>query len=239
MNEESLEILYQDEHYIAVHKPAGLLVHRSPVDKHETRFCLQVLRDQTGLTVHPCHRLDKPTSGVLLFALDRDSLRLASRMFEEKRAVKIYRALVRGWIDGEGRIDHPLAYIPDGRENRGRGQPQPAATRYRALAHYEIPVPVGRYPTGRYSEVELRPETGRMHQLRRHMKHMDHHIIGDTRYGDGVHNRLFRESYGCHRLMLVAVKLAFNHPITGNPVEINRGADPGYDKIIGKLPLRS
>lgn len=239
MAEQSLEILYQDEHYIAVHKPAGLLVHRSPVDAAERRFCLQLLRDQIGRAVYPCHRLDKPTSGVLLFALDKDSLRLASRLFGEKAARKTYRGIVRGWVEGEGVIDHPLLYQPEGGVTRGAGAPQDAVSHYRCLRQFAVAQPVGRFTTARYAELELVPKTGRMHQLRRHMKHLHHPIVGDTRYGDGVHNRFFREHLHSHRLLLMAVSLEFRHPLTGTGICINRGADPDYDAVVKNLSLQA
>ena len=239
MDAGGLEILYQDDDYIAVHKPAGLLVHRSRIDIRERRFCLQMLRDQIGRPVHPCHRLDKPTSGVLLFALGKEALRLANRMFEEKTTVKTYRALVRGWVEGAGRIDHPLAYQEEGGLIRGAGEPQEASTDYRCLRRFEVDEPVGKFGTSRYSEVELVPSTGRMHQLRRHMKHIHHPIVGDTRYGDGVHNRFFRERYESHRLMLMADALEFIHPVNGRAVIIRRGADPDYDRVIENLPVRA
>jgi tRNA pseudouridine65 synthase len=237
MMEDALQILYQDDHYVAVHKPAGLLVHRSPVDKTETRFCLQMLRDQIGQRVHPCHRLDKPTSGILLFALDKEAHREAAALFSNKQYRKVYHAVVRGWMDESGTIDHPLIDIPEGGAARGKGEAREAVTHYRCLRRFEVAEAVGPYPTARYSEVELVPETGRMHQLRRHMKHLDHHIIGDTRYGDGVHNRYFREALNSRRLLLVATMLEFHHPFSGDSIRIQRGEDPEYDEVLLKLPL--
>jgi len=89
-----LEILYQDEYLIAINKPSGLLVHKSPIDKHETRFALQELRDQIGQYVYPVHRLDKPTSGVLLFALDREIAKSMSQYFRNNLVHKEYTAIV-------------------------------------------------------------------------------------------------------------------------------------------------
>ncbi|MEX0329814.1 MAG: pseudouridine synthase [Puniceicoccaceae bacterium] len=239
MNVEPLQILYQDDYYIAVHKPAGLLVHRSRIDAGEHRFCLQLLRDQIGKPVHPCHRLDKPTSGVLLFALDKESLGLGSALFKARTTRKIYHAVVRGWTEEADVIDHPLSYKEEGRTLRGGGEPQEARTAYRRLRQFEINQPVGEFPTARYSELELVPASGRMHQLRRHMKHIHHPIIGDTRYGDGFHNRLFREKFDSHRLLLVASSLEFMHPITEKMVQITRGVDLEFDNVLQKLSLRA
>ncbi len=226
MNSEALDILYQDDRYVAVDKPAGLLVHRSNIDKYETRFCVQLLRDQLGKHVFPCHRLDKPTSGVLLFALDKEALVAANDLFVQHRISKTYHAIVRGWIDEAGTIDHPLKDITDSGEKSGGGS---AVTEFHRLRKFEIDVPLGRYPTARYSLVELSPETGRMHQLRRHMKHLNHHIIGDTNYGDGLHNRFFREHFNSSRLLLNASWLEFVHPFTGARIMIEGGQTLDFD----------
>ncbi len=233
--ETDLPILYQDDRYVAVHKPAGMLVHRSPMDRGETVFCLQLLRDQLGRTVYPCHRLDKPTSGLLLFALDPEALQEANRLWQENRVHKHYLALVRGWLEGEGLVDHPLRIILDsGKPGRER---QEARTRYRCLHRYEVPMPVGPYPSARYSLMELSPETGRTHQLRRHMKHLSHQVIGDTRYGDGRHNAFFREKYAFHRLFLASVSLEFNHPFSGKRLLLSCPPDPELTRVLGLLPL--
>jgi tRNA pseudouridine65 synthase len=187
--------------------------------------------------VYPCHRLDKPTAGILLFALDKEALRAAGGLFSIHSVRKTYQALVRGWLEGGGVVDHPLSYPADARPARSGGTPQPAVTRYRCLCRYELPVPVPPHPTARYSLVELSPETGRMHQLRRHMKHLSHPIIGDTRYGDGQHNRLFRGQFTCHRLMLVATGLVFENPWTGATVDIRTDPDGDFRDILGELPL--
>ena len=234
MNDELLTILYRDDRYIAVDKPSGLLVHKSPLDKLETRFCMQMLRDQIGQRVYPCHRLDKPTSGVLLFALDKEALVRINRMFVLHDVRKQYLAVVRGWIDESGTINHPLVYVDDAGESRGAGEPQQAITQYQRIRKFEIPVAHGDFATTRYSLVGLIPLTGRRHQLRRHMKHVFHPVIGDTRFGDGWHNRLFRERFDCHRLLLHAHILEFLHPVTGDNISIR--SDPGTDFDI-HLPI--
>jgi len=218
-----LEILFADDHLVAVHKPSGLLVHRSPIDRRETRFAMQLLRDQLGRRVYPVHRLDKPTSGVLLFALSADSARPLARAFAEGRVEKTYLAVVRGVPAETGTIDHPLREEPDGLAASGadpRKGAQAAVTAFRRLASTELPCAVGRYPSSRYALVEAQPRTGRRHQLRRHFKHLFHPIIGDTKYGEGRHNRFFREAFACHRLLLAAVELAVPHPADGSPLTI-------------------
>jgi len=234
---DPLPILYQDDRYVAVHKPAGLLVHRTPMDRGETVFCLQLLRDQLGRTVFPCHRLDKPTSGILLFALDHEALEKANRLWREDGVRKHYQALVRGWLEGEGLIDHPLRVILD--SGKASGEFQDARTGYRGLQAYKLDTAVGPHPTARYSLVELIPRTGRTHQLRRHMKHLSHPIVGDTRYGDGRHNRVFRERFACHRLLLASIRLSFVHPYTQETLCLECPPEESFSCVLRQLPLRA
>ncbi|MEZ5451798.1 MAG: tRNA pseudouridine(65) synthase TruC [Thiothrix sp.] len=210
-----LEILYRDEYLVAINKPSGLLVHRSLIDRHETQFAIQLTRDQIGQKVFPVHRLDKPTSGVLLFALDSDTTRLLTEQFTANLVQKTYLAVVRGYTEESGIIDYPLKEELDKIADANADQDKPAQvaiTHYRRLATVELPYPVGRYPTARYSLLELRPKTGRKHQLRRHLKHIFHPIVGDTTHGDGKHNALFREKFACQRLLLHAASIQLQHP---------------------------
>lgn len=207
-----LRILYQDEKIVAVDKPAGLLVHRTGLDAGETQFALQLLRDQLGRPVWPAHRLDKGTSGVLLFALDADTARALNQAFETPDAVhKTYRAVVRGWPEAAGLIDHPLKRLEDD-ARAGRVEVQEAQTRYRTLEHYELSLPYGGFPTMRCALVELQPLTGRRHQLRRHMKHIAHPIIGDATHGKGALNRTLAQLLGLQRLWLHAFRLVLQRP---------------------------
>ena len=217
----ALDILFRDEYLIAIDKPAGLLVHRSDIDRHETRFAVQLLRDQIGRRVQPVHRLDKGTSGVLLFAFDSETARSLGEQFENNEVHKTYRAVVRGWPPESGLIDHPLSrqYDDYGRTLQ-EAEAQPALTRYRRLATVELPDIVERYPTARYALVELQPLTGRRHQLRRHMKHISHPIIGDATHGKGIHNRFFQRQFDCHRLLLACTEIRFRHPASGEASEI-------------------
>lgn len=212
-----LKILYRDEHYIAVDKPAGLLVHRTRISE-DSRFVLQTLRDQIGRRVYPVHRLDRPTSGVLVFGLDSEAARRLVGLFERRQVEKRYLAVVRGYAAESACIDYAL------QEETGKA-PQAAVTAYRRLATVELPIAVGRYATARYSLLAVRPETGRMHQIRKHMKHIFHPIVGDTTHGDGRHNQLFRERFGIRRLLLTASELRFVHPFSGVPLSIGAGLD--------------
>jgi tRNA pseudouridine65 synthase len=225
-NRELLPILFRDEQLVAVHKPSGLLVHRTKLDSGERRFLLQMLRAQLRQRVYPVHRLDKGASGVMLFALQREVASALGEMVRGGRLHRTYVAVVRGLTPEAGEIDHPLAKQLDPAELRGdaaavRGRPpRPTLTRYRRLASVELPHRVDRYATSRYSLLRLEPVTGRRHQLRRHLHHLSHPIIGDSTYGKGRHNRLFTRLFGCQRLLLACVELRFDHPLTGAPVTV-------------------
>lgn len=230
-----LEILYQDEYLVAINKPSGLLVHKSLIDKRETCFALQLVRDQIGQYVYPIHRLDKPTSGVLLFALSSEMAKLMSEMFRNHQIEKEYMAVVRGYTKKEELIDYDLKVILDKKADKDRSQnkePQEARTYYKRLATVELPYPVSRYPVARYSLLKLKPQTGRKHQLRRHMKHILHPIVGDTKYGRNEHNNLFREKFNAHRLLLHASHISFVHPLTQNLIEIEASLDEAFNKIF-------
>ncbi|MBF6650329.1 tRNA pseudouridine(65) synthase TruC [Methylobacter sp. BlB1] len=233
-----MKILYQDDYFVAVNKPAGLLVHRSEIDRHETRFAVQMLRDQLGRRVFPVHRLDKPTAGVLLFALSPEAARRMMAAFMGDGIRKTYLAVVRGHTAEMDTIDYPLKEeldkMTDARADPNK-QAQPAVTRYRRLATVELPHAVGRYPSCRYSLLRLSPETGRKHQIRRHMKHIFHPIVGDTTHGDGRHNDFFRTHFNCHQLLLAATGLAFAHPYSGRPVDITAPLDQVYSRVITEL----
>jgi len=236
-----LTILYRDEQLVAVNKPAGLLVHRSNIDRHETRFALQLLRDQLGCHVYPVHRLDKPTSGALLFALSPATAAQLTQCFASRHVEKTYLAVVRGVSANEGIIDHPLAEEPDRQllgQSQTAGVPQEAVTGFRRLATVELPFAVGRYPASRYSLLAVTPQTGRRHQLRRHLKHLLHPIIGDTNYGEGRHNRLFRDEFHCQRLLLHAAEISFPHPTTGVMLTISAPLDEPFALLLDRLGWR-
>ena len=234
-NIQPLEILYHDEYIVAINKPSGLLVHKSPIDKHEIRFALQELRDQIGKYVYPVHRLDKPTSGVLLFGLSKEIAQVLSEAFRNNEIKKEYIAVVRGYTDEQGVIEHPLKQMLDTKAEKERGitkEEQDAQTHYERVETIELPYAVSRYPMARYSLVRLFPQTGRKHQLRRHMKHIHHHMIGDTKHGRGEHNTLFREKFECHRLLLHSTKITFIHPINKKILVIKAPLDEMFQKLF-------
>lgn len=205
-------------------KPPGLLVHRTGLDAGETRFALQMLRDQLGRPVWPAHRLDKGTSGVLLFALNPETARLLGQAFESGQGLqKTYRAVVRGWPADEGLIDHPLKRMPDDMRTE-RMEVQPAQSRFATLRRFELPLPHSQPQQGfastRCAEVALEPLTGRRHQLRRHMKHIAHPIIGDATHGKGPLNRAVADLIGLQRLWLHAQSLELPHPVSGQRLRL-------------------
>ncbi|WP_119156899.1 pseudouridine synthase [Caldimonas tepidiphila] len=226
--------LWQDADYVAVHKPPGLLVHRSPIANRDERFALQLVRDLLGRHVFPVHRLDRGTSGVLLMALSSEAARAAAERFEAGEVRKRYVAFVRGWPADEGRIDHPLRRIEEELPRTDRGvnaEAQPALTHYRRLRRMECPLAglPGTLPAGlaapghaslRYALMALQPQTGRQHQLRRHLKHIAHPIVGDASYGKGVHNRWWAARLGLQRLWLHAEALELPHPRDGTPLRL-------------------
>ncbi|MGY2576205.1 tRNA pseudouridine(65) synthase TruC [Vibrio diazotrophicus] len=233
-----LEIIYQDEYLVAVNKPAGMLVHRSWLDKHETQFVMQTLRDQIGQHVFPLHRLDRPTSGVLVFALSSEIASNVMPMFANHEMVKTYHAIVRGWIEEGDVLDYPLKEELDKIADKFAKQDkeaQSAVTEYQPLAKVEVPFSTGKFPTTRYCLVEMKPKTGRKHQLRRHMAHLRHPIVGDTTHGDGKHNRLYREEYDCHRLMLHASELRFVHPYTKQELVLKASFDESWQKLFAEF----
>lgn len=221
-------VLFQDDSFVAVHKPPGLLVHRSWISE-DTVFLLQLLRDQIGQRIYPVHRLDRATSGVIVFGLSPDSAKRLQQQLDRPEATKRYHAVVRGWVEEAGEIDHPVRDQDEGCEAKS------ALTRYRPLATVELPHAVGRYSTARYSLVEVEPLTGRRQQIRKHMKHISHPIVGDTTHGRGEHNRFFREQFDCHRLLLQARELGFNHPFTHEQVDLRAADEADWNDILAHL----
>ncbi len=237
-----LTIIYRDEYIVVVDKPAGMMVHRSLINPGEKQVAMTMLRNQLDKWVYPVHRLDRPTTGALLFALDRETARRLAESFEKREVKKTYLALVRGIVNESGTIDKPLKEVTDKIADKGKDPEKPeqsARTLINPLAAIEIEAAVGRYPTSRYSLVELNPETGRRHQLRRHLHHISHPIIGDTTYGDGKHNRFFRQRFDCHGLLLSSVELTFKHPVTSDLLSISAPVGNMLQKMIGEFSWNS
>lgn len=230
-----LEILFEDDFYIGINKPAGILVHKTSIAKEEeTLWALQHLRDQIGQKVYPLHRIDRPTSGILMFAKSSEAASLLQPPFPTTEIEKFYLCIVRGYMeDKHGVINHPL-------KKKLIGELQKAQTSYWSLAQSEIPFPSSpKYPTSRYSLLKVYPHTGRMHQIRRHMAHARHYVIGDSTHGDNKQNNFFRTQFGLENMLLHAWEISFSHPYTKQ--EINLLADlPGHFlKTMNILGLHS
>jgi tRNA pseudouridine65 synthase len=222
-----LDIIYRDEHLIAINKPHGLLVHRSTIAADAEEFALQLLRDQVGLKVNPVHRLDRATGGALLFAFDKEVEIAMQKQFSDNLVSKKYLAIVRGYTPDSENIDYPLR-----KEN---GSVQEAFTSYTTLKRAEIAVPLGKHDTSRYSLVEVRPTTGRMHQIRKHLSHVNHPIVGDTTHGCNKQNKLFREKWTMNTLLLHAATLSFKHPVTGAALIINAPVNTEFGRIMSLM----
>ncbi|GAA4206495.1 tRNA pseudouridine(65) synthase TruC [Pedobacter jeongneungensis] len=224
-----LEIIYQDEHLIAINKPHGLLVHQSSIARDATEFALQMLRDQVGKHVSPVHRLDRKTSGILLFAFDKVSETAMHQQFMNAETDKKYLAILRGFAPDAMDIDYPLA-----KEN---GTMQDAFTSFRTLQKAEVEVAFGKHPTSRYSLVEATPKTGRMHQLRRHFSHILHPIIGDRTHGCNKQNKFFKEQWDMTTMLLHASELQFIHPITKQKIHLKAGLHDEFKRVMDFMKM--
>lgn len=235
----SLEILFEDADVVAVRKPPGLLVHRSRLAEEANVFALQMVRDQLGARVFPVHRLDRPTSGVLLFARSSENARALTAQFAGGQVRKTYITIVRGAPrEDQFAIDYPLREELDAvadRHARDDKPAQSALTEVTCLARCELPVAVDKYPTSRYALIAARPLTGRKHQIRRHLRHLGHPVIGDVTHGVGKHNRFFAERFGVRRLWLACVRLEFTHPRTSQPLDVRAPLDAEFRRVLVDL----
>ena len=226
----SLPVLYSDEALAVVDKPAGLMAHDSALARGETDFAADRLREQFGRPIFLVHRLDRATSGCLLLAFDRETASALGKTLMSGEVAKDYWAVCRGWpAEQRFLVDHPL----DG----GPGKPlkKPAQTAFEVLATCELALPSSGFETSRYALLQASPLTGRFRQIRRHLKHLSHHLIGDSSHGDGRHNRNFR-TLGIHRMLLHAQRLAFVHPHTGDPIEALAAPDAEFAKALALFP---
>lgn len=225
----ALEIIYRDEHIIAINKPHGLLVHRSKYADDAKVFAMQELRNQIGQYVYPCHRIDRKTSGVLLFTLDEANNAILQQMFAKNQIKKTYVAIVRGFTDDEGTIDYALV--------NEKGKNQEAVTHYKTISRSELNIPYGKFNTSRYSLVEAYPQNGRLHQIRKHLAHIHHPIIGDRPHGCNKQNKLFKERWDMMTMMLHAQIIEFEHPVSKQNLKIEANLSVEMTRVKRFLDL--
>ena len=214
-NQQPLPILYEDESLVAIHKPSGMMTHRSRIAEGQHYSAMEYLRDQLGSWVYPIHRLDRATSGVLIFGLHKDSARILHQQFADGLVEKKYWMITRGHAPIEAMINRALKEKRDRITDKKAREDKPAQTArtdIQTLAHVTLPIALSRYQTARFSLVEASPKTGRRHQIRRHLAGINYPIIGDTTHGRGEQNRFFRTYFDTHRLLLACTQISLLHP---------------------------
>src|SRR5690554_2484038 len=224
-----LDVVYEDEYLIALNKPTRLLVHRTKLARDVQEFALQILRDQVGYQVFPIHRLDRKTSGVLLFAKHQDFVHPFQLALQQDATQKRYIAIVRGFFPTEISVDHPLI--------NEKGKEQEAVTQLRLLQHTEIPLPFGKFETSRYSLIEAFPKTGRMHQIRKHLNHLRHPIIGDRPHGCNKQNSLFLKEFNFSKMLLHAESITLKHPFSNEEMTIKASLPTHFIEIMKLIGL--
>lgn len=229
-----LPILFEDEHFIAINKPQGMLVHRTRISE-DTVFVMQTLRDQIGASVYTIHRLDRATSGVLVYGKSAEAAEMLAAYFREKTIGKKYLAIVRGWTDDQGSIDYAVRD-----QDKPDAELLPAISHYRTLGRSEVPHAIGyKYKTARFSLVEVEPETGRRHQIRKHFAHILHPVIGDKRHGDNKHNMYFWNKLDLPRMLLHASALRFEHPVSGQTLVLQAPVDDLFIRALRVVELEA
>jgi len=227
----TFEILYKDENLVVINKPHGIVVHRSFYVGEADIYAVQELKKQLGQFVYPCHRIDRKTSGILIFALSSDSARKIQDQFADNLIKKDYLAIVRGYTEDVGSIDYALI--------NEKGKVQEALTNYKTLERVEVDIPFGKFKTSRYSLVGVEPQTGRMHQIRKHFAHINHPIIGDRPHGCNKQNRLFKETFQMNTMLLHAHQISFAHPVSEKKIEITASLHSEYKRMLNTLQFRS
>jgi len=225
--ELKLQILYQDDLLVAINKPNGLLVHRTYIAEQDAQFALQLLRDQIDQKVFPIHRLDRKTSGVLMFALNSETVKIVQQQVENQSVTKKYLAIVRGWFPDEREVDYALT--------NDRGKTQEAITHFKLIEKTEVNIPFGKHETSRYSLIEAHPKTGRQHQIRKHLNHLRHPIIGDRPHGCNKQNRLFKERWNMNTMMLHAETFICKHPISNEKLKIVAPLNSEFIRMLDEL----
>ena len=217
-----LPIIFKNEEFIVINKPHGLLVHKTNLAKYELENAQEILTQQIESQVFVTHRLDRKTFGLLIFALTKDAQKAINKLFRAKEITKKYTALVRGFTEEKGTINYAL--------KNDDCKVQDAVTHYQTLKHIEIALPFGKHKTSRYSIVEVEPETGRFHQIRKHFAHIYHPIIGDRPHGCNKQNKLFKEKFAMTKMLLCATNLKFS--LNENDYEFKIGVSNTFDEVL-------
>lgn len=228
MEETTFDILYEDDDFVAINKPTEILVHRTKISE-DTVFVLQLLRNQLNQRIYPVHRLDRATSGVLIFGKDKEAAGFLGEQFRTQKVEKKYLAVIRGHVEEKGNIDYALT-------SEKSNVKQEAISSYIRLDQTEMNFEVNRYPTSRYSLVEITPLTGRTHQIRKHFAHIRHPIIGDKRHGDNKHNNYFTKVLKMNRMLLHAFSFSFQLP-TQIDMKIEAPLNDAFKEALSILQL--
>lgn len=208
-------ILYEDDFVVAVAKPNNMLVHHSFMARNqsEEQTLVALLQEKYEHQYFPVHRLDRKTSGIVLCAKEKRFVADFQALFTSDQIQKVYHGIVRGFSPENGVIDSPV-------KGRDANVHKEALTHFETLANVTLPIPVQPFSESRYSLVKLLPKTGRMHQLRVHLNKINHPLIGDPKYGDRFHNRMFQAEFGMSNLFLHASSLSFQHPFLAEKISI-------------------
>jgi tRNA pseudouridine65 synthase len=222
----AIACIHADDALLIVDKPAGMAMHRSHLVGADADYFIDRLRLQFDGPLHLVNRLDRATSGLVVVARSRELAAVLGEQFMARAVAKTYLAIVRGWPDESGEIDYPLTGAAMS------GPRKPALTSWRRIATVEVPVAMGRYAQQRYALLMLEPLTGRYRQLRRHLHHVHHPVIGDTTHGRGDHNRLFKQHFRSHRLLLHAWRLSLDHPVDRHRMEVHAPLDSTWQRLV-------
>jgi len=222
----SIEIVFEDEYLVAVNKPNNFIIHESHYSRNirETTL-LQFIEQQMGYPVYPAHRLDRKTSGIIILLKDKQYVQQFQELFITKNIQKTYYAIVRGFSPDAGTIDTPV-------KNDDTGIYKEALTHYKTIQNIELQIPVQPFDSSRYSLVQLMPQTGRMHQLRKHLNKISYPIVGDYKYGDRFHNRMYENQFNCIYMFLHAHQLDFTHPITNKKLQLTADFPADWKKLF-------
>jgi len=221
-----IEILFEDDYIIIVNKPNNSLIHNSYYARNiKEPTLLELLNEQFGYDFYPVHRLDRKTSGVLVLAKQKENVAIFQELFNTNEIEKIYLGIVRGFVQETKLITSPV-------KNPDTQVYKDAETNCEPLNTKQLDIAVYPYENSRYSLVKLTPTTGRMHQLRIHMNKISHPIVGDYKYGDRFHNRMFEQEFNCCNLFLHAHQLNFTHPISKTKINVKAGLPVDWIKIM-------